>query len=125
MFAKLDTIFMMGRFKELIERYSSSFVPHISFFREKYQPLQSPLSTDSSPSPVVPFQSLLEDRTRKLSPSELPSERGIITFTLSYDPVSLALQVSRHMHFFPWRCRSCALNRRLLVNCGCIAAIAA
>ncbi|VDM55154.1 unnamed protein product [Angiostrongylus costaricensis] len=54
---------------------------------------QSPLSTDSSPSPVVPFQSLLEDRTRKLSPSELPTERGIITFTLSYDPVSLSLQV--------------------------------
>ncbi|XGW23104.1 hypothetical protein V3C99_005390, partial [Haemonchus contortus] len=61
--------------------------------KQSPSPLQSPLSTDSSPSPVVPFQSLLEDRTRKLSPSELPSERGLITFTLSYDPVSLALQV--------------------------------
>ncbi|CAD6186082.1 unnamed protein product [Caenorhabditis auriculariae] len=56
-------------------------------------PLQSPLSTDSTPSPIVPFHALLEDRTRKLSPSELPVERGTISFTLSYDPVSLALQV--------------------------------
>ncbi|ETN85385.1 C2 domain protein [Necator americanus] len=61
--------------------------------KQSPSPLQSPLSTDSSPSPIVPFQSLLEDRTRKLSPSELPSERGVISFTLSYDPVSLALQV--------------------------------
>ncbi|CAB3410581.1 unnamed protein product [Caenorhabditis bovis] len=61
--------------------------------KQSPSPLQSPLSNDSTPSPVVPFQTLLEDRTRKLSPSELPSERGTITFTLSYDPVSLALQV--------------------------------
>ncbi|KJH42992.1 C2 domain protein [Dictyocaulus viviparus] len=61
--------------------------------KQSPSPLQSPLSTDSSPSPVIPFQTLLEDRTRKLSTSELPVERGIITFTLSYDPVSFSLQV--------------------------------
>ncbi|PAV88365.1 hypothetical protein WR25_07596 [Diploscapter pachys] len=61
--------------------------------KQSPSPLQSPLSTDSSPSPTVPFHSLLEDRTRKLSPSELPAERGNIAFTLSYDPVNLSLQV--------------------------------
>ncbi|KAK6059299.1 hypothetical protein COOONC_03072 [Cooperia oncophora] len=71
----------------------AKWIPKRSRRTESPSHYQSPLSTDSSPSPVVPFRSLLEDRTRKLSPSELPSERGIITFTLSYDPVSLALQV--------------------------------
>jgi Ca2+-dependent lipid-binding protein len=36
----------------------------------------------------------MEERTRKLSPSELPAKRGFITFSMSYDPVSLALQVN-------------------------------
>lgn len=75
--------------------------------KQSPSPLQSPLSTDSryqspvsppypvsSPSPTVPFNSLLEERTRKLSPSELPAKRGFITFSMSYDPVSLALQVA-------------------------------
>ncbi|CAL2028958.1 CBN-SNT-4 protein [Caenorhabditis brenneri] len=62
--------------------------------KQSPSPLQSPLSNDSTPSPIVPLQTLLEDRTRKLSPSELPSERGNISFTLSYDPHTLTLLVS-------------------------------
>ncbi|CAI4230061.1 unnamed protein product [Auanema sp. JU1783] len=61
--------------------------------KQSPSPLQSPVSSDSSPSPVVPIQSLLEDRTRKLSPSELPAERGVLNFSLSYDPLTLALQI--------------------------------
>lgn len=68
-------------------------IPTGGRLKQSPSPLQSPISNDSTPSPVVPFHSLLDDRTRKLSPSELPSERGTISFTLSYDPVSLALQV--------------------------------
>ncbi|KAE9421272.1 hypothetical protein Angca_004951, partial [Angiostrongylus cantonensis] len=79
--------------KQVIAVRNGGFPKAPSGLKQSPSPLQSPLSTDSSPSPVVPFQSLLEDRTRKLSPSELPTERGIIAFTLSYDPVSLSLQV--------------------------------
>ncbi|KAJ1368137.1 hypothetical protein KIN20_029206 [Parelaphostrongylus tenuis] len=79
--------------KQVVAIRNGTFPKGPSGLKQSPSPLQSPLSTDSSPSPVVPFQSLLEDRTRKLSPSELPTERGIITFTLSYDPVSLSLQV--------------------------------
>ncbi|EPB74974.1 hypothetical protein ANCCEY_05950 [Ancylostoma ceylanicum] len=95
--AAADRLLFADSLSRLVIAVRNGFPKGPGGLKQSPSPLQSPLSTDSSPSPVVPFQSLLEDRTRKLSPSELPSERGIITFTLSYDPVSLALQDIYHI----------------------------
>ncbi|GMT28298.1 hypothetical protein PFISCL1PPCAC_19595, partial [Pristionchus fissidentatus] len=62
--------------------------------KQTVSPLQSPLSsTQSTPSPLNSFASIMDERTRRLSPSELPMERGKINLTLSYDTLALSLQV--------------------------------
>ncbi|CAJ0577613.1 unnamed protein product, partial [Mesorhabditis spiculigera] len=77
-----------------VKNVNPKVVQSAAGLRQVISPVQSPLSTDSSPSPITPFHSLLEDRTRKLSPGELPEHRGQVDFELSYDPLVHSLQVT-------------------------------
>ncbi|GMR53376.1 hypothetical protein PMAYCL1PPCAC_23571 [Pristionchus mayeri] len=62
--------------------------------RQSVSPLQSPLSSNqSTPSPINSFASIMDERTRRLSPSELPMERGKVNLVLSYDQLATSLQV--------------------------------
>ncbi|CAJ0944429.1 unnamed protein product, partial [Mesorhabditis belari] len=77
-----------------VKNVNPKVVQSAAGLRQVISPVQSPLSTDSTPSPITPFHSLLEERTRKLSPGELPEHRGKIDFELAYDPCSYSLQVT-------------------------------